>query len=437
VISNDAKSGQAIVYKSTDGLHWVRTAGDPAGQTRGTIDTDIVATRPFAGAPHGRLVGVELDGGGLNFRVSYSDDGGRTWKVSIGSTLADQDRPWLATGPIDQGTGKPRVYLLAHNLLSGTATHNMFVSTSTDGGATFGPPIPVTLPGSPAWLDLQCADSGGPSDLFVNQRTGAVYAVWGTRGAPVGGGCGASAFGPLEVNVVAATRVWVATASAADAAQPGGWKDSMAVNDSSANGGAGKITGMQLSPGTVDSAGNVYVAYPESIHAYPNYDGAAIKYVWAPGNLSHWSAPVTVAPSGGAGNVLPHVIAGSRGQLDFAYFVGSARPGRNPAWRVVVAQTRNALARHPAFWRTKVSGGIVTYTGTASQLMGACATGPLEGVQNGFACNRSTDVWGIALDHSCRLLLAWPVADKSFNNTDPKAAGTYVSTQIGGTRICA
>jgi hypothetical protein len=211
----------------------------------------------------------------------------------------------------------------------------------------------------------------------------------------------------------------------------------MAVNDSSANGGAGKITGMQLSPGTVDSAGNVYVAYPESIHAYPNYDGAAIKYVWAPGNLSHWSAPVTVAPSGGAGNVLPHVIAGSRGQLDFAYFVGSARPGRNPAWRVVVAQTRNALARHPAFWRTKVSGGIVTYTGTASQLMGACATGPLEGVQNGFACNRSTDVWGIALDHSCRLLLAWPVADKSFNNTDPKAAGTYVSTQIGGTRICA
>ena len=27
--------------------------------------------------------------------------------------------------------------------------------------------MPVTLPGEQAWSDLQCADSGGPSNIFV------------------------------------------------------------------------------------------------------------------------------------------------------------------------------------------------------------------------------------------------------------------------------
>ena len=51
---------------------------------------------------------------------------------------------------------------------------------------------------------------------------------------------------------------------------------------------------MQLAPGAIDTKGNVYVFYPESPHAYPNYDGAAMRYVVAPPNLSKWSKPVTV-----------------------------------------------------------------------------------------------------------------------------------------------
>ena len=57
------------------------------------------------------------------------------------------------------------MYLLFHNLASGNVQHNMFVSTSKDGGATFGPPIPITLPPGEAYRDLQCADSGGPSTI--------------------------------------------------------------------------------------------------------------------------------------------------------------------------------------------------------------------------------------------------------------------------------
>src|SRR6185436_12416334 len=98
--------------------------------------------------PTGRLVASELDFGGINFRNSYSDDGGNTWVASgLLSEMADTDRQWFAVGPVDPTTGKNRVYLLFHNLATGFANHNMWVHTSDDGGETFGAPIPTTLPG--------------------------------------------------------------------------------------------------------------------------------------------------------------------------------------------------------------------------------------------------------------------------------------------------
>src|SRR5207248_9726392 len=175
-IESNAADGSAAVWGSRDGLAWTQTPSEPAGQTLASTDVDIVTT------PSGRIVETELDFGGINFRTAYSDDGGATWTPSQGTTLADTDRPWLASDP-----GSNRVYLLFHNLFSGAASHNMFVQASTDGGATFGPPVPVTLPGSQAWADLQCADSGGPSDIFVappgTPHAGRVYAAWNTRGS--------------------------------------------------------------------------------------------------------------------------------------------------------------------------------------------------------------------------------------------------------------
>src|SRR5207244_6694910 len=133
-------SNTAFVWESDDGLTgWHKTnptTGGIANQTVPSIDVDI-ASMPAGSTHPGRLIAVELDFGGLNFRTSYSDDGGLTWTVSTttGSPvvtsapstteLADQDRPWLATGPHD------RAYLLFHNLASGTANHNMYVATST------------------------------------------------------------------------------------------------------------------------------------------------------------------------------------------------------------------------------------------------------------------------------------------------------------------
>jgi hypothetical protein len=436
VISND-RSNAAVVYVSSDGVHWTQTAGNPAGQVVPTIDVDIVATRT------GRLVATELDGSGPSIVTSYSDDGGATWTQSSllgvtpvnGTHLADQDRPWLAVGPDDATTHLPRVYMLFHNLASGAATHNMYVSTSSDGGASFGPPMPTTLPGSQAWLDLQCADSGGPSNLVVNQHTGQVYAVFGVRSSAAGG-CGASVTGSFEINVVAATRVWVATATPGGAVQPTGWTQSLAVDDNA----TGQIVGMQLAPGAVDSAGNVYVAYPESPNAYPDYSGASIRFVHAPADLSSWSSPVTVAAPGGAGHLLPHVVAGDPGRLDFAYFTGVAGSGdAKPLWYMTAAQTLDGLSSAPHFAEQRLS-DIATYQWTASQMMGACGSGPAAGVENGFACNRSTDVWGIALDNQCHLVVSWPVQSSGSTGKTPDAAtteGTYVAVQSGGSTVCA
>jgi hypothetical protein len=455
VISN--AKGTAVVYSSRDeGATWQKTPADP--QQRGaTIDTDVVTMHT------GRVLASELDEAGLNFPSSVTDDGGATWIEAKGATeLADQDRQWFAVGPDDPATHKPTVYLLYHNLGSGFANHNMWVSKSTDGGETFGPPVPTTTPGQTAYADLQCADSGGPSSITVDQRTGRIYVVFTTRASNVGGqdagGCAAT---PLEFNIVNATRVWVAT-SADDS--PGSWQQSLAVDDSA----AGKVVSMQLAYGALDNQGGVYVAYPESPKPYPDLGGAAVKLVYqrpdAQGLVhdGQWSAPRTLVPAvpnGDLGATLVHLAVGDPGRIVVADYEAEhlTQAGSDPVWYPHLVQSLDVLADQPHVTDQKVS-EIPAYRWTASKMMGICADpSPVQGVENGTECPRSTDVWGIALDSSCRVSIAWPTsASQAGNgivtgklpnsgaappgstaglpNADP---GTFVTTQTGGPTLCA
>src|SRR5947209_5573474 len=362
-------------------------AGPLAGQTSATPDVHIVTMHT------GRVLASELDDAGINFPTSYSDDGGRTWTQSRGSTqLTDQDRQWFAVGPDDPSTHQPTVYLLFHNLASGNVSHNMFVSKSTDGGATFGPPIPVTLPGSDAWKDLQCADSGGPSTIFVNQQNGTVYAEFTTRGTPTAagdlGGCAPLASGqPLEFNIVAGTRVWLAQSN------DGGltWSNSLAVDDAASQ----QIVSMQVAYAGLDTQGNIYVAYPESPlgKKYPDYSGAGVKYKFAApaatADALHWSAARTFAPADASapGHVLVHMTAGFPGELTGYYWTGVPRAGTDPVWYMTAAQTLDGFNANPHISETRIS-NVPTDTGSASVLMGACMQqfGPVSGIINGLAC---------------------------------------------------
>jgi BNR repeat-like domain len=413
--------GAEVVYASRDGgITWQRTPADPQ-VSNPCCDNEIAVS------PTGRVLTSVIDFSTININIQYSDDGGKTWTQSNGNSAADQDREWLAVGTKDPITGMNDVYMLWHNLASGAADHEMMVSTSRDNGATFGPPVPITTPGSQAWLDLQCADSGGPSNIFTNPTTGQVYAVFGTRSSALGG-CGASVTGPFEINIVAATRTWVATSSD----QGVTWNDSLAVDDTA----SGQIVGMQVNAGTVDNAGNVYLVYPESPNAYPNYDGAAVKYREAPPDLSTWSAPVTVSAAGLPGHILTHIAACDPGKLAFFYLTGQGT-GENALWYPTVAETQDGVN----FTEQQVS-TIPAWKGSATSLMGVCnpfgsrlsQAGVLDGAANGLVCGRSSDVLGQAIDAQCNPMFTW--ADDTSATTVDKA-GTYVVTQTGGPSLCA
>jgi hypothetical protein len=439
----EENSAPAIVMFSTDGGNtWHKTATDFAGQTQSTPDVDIITT------PSGRVIASELDTAGINFPSAVTDDRGKTWQQSTGSnTLADQDRQWLADGPVP-GTNKRRAYLLFHNLASGNANHNMFVIPSDDGGKTWGVPVPITLPGDDAYNDLQCADSGGPSTIFVNQQNGTVYAEFTTRGTPIQGvgdtgGCTTLAAGqPLEFNIVAGTRVWFAQST--DGGQT--WTKSLPVDDAA----TGQIVSMQVAYAGLDTAGNVYVAYPESPNGkkYPDYSGAGVKYKWARPAKSaadlKWSAAKTFAPADAQspGHVLVHMTVGDPGQLMGEYWEGVARSGRAPAWYMTAAQTNDGLAANPTITRARIS-RVAADTGTASELMGACTDVPgVAGIINGLGCGRSPDVWGVTIDRRCMTHIVWPAVDVTPAAADAEHEasdsnpGTWVSNQTGGPSLC-
>src|SRR3954454_15385126 len=446
VTNADDPAGTASVYGSSDrGAHFQKTPAPPAGQTAPTPDVHIIVL------PNGRIIASELDDAGINFPTAYSDDGGKTWTASVGATqLADQDRQWFAYGPKDKTSGQYPVYLLYHNLASGQAQHNMFVSTSSDSGATFGPPVPITLPGEDAYSDLQCADSGGPSTIFVNQKDGTIYAEFTTRAAPTPagdlGGCATAAAGqPLEFNIVAGTRVWMAQSN------DGGltWTNSLAVDDAA----TGQIVAMQVAYAGLATDGRVYVAYPESPKGkqYPDYSGAGVKYKFAlpakDGNLK-WSDARTFAnaDANSPGHVLVHMTIGEPGQLMGAYWTGEARSGTTPVWHMTAAVINDGLSANPTVVESRIS-DIPTDVGNAQELMGACIdAGPVSGVISGAICDRSPDVWGVALDpKTCRTTIVWPAVDVRDNPTstsDDKTfapgsdPGTFVSTQNGGPTLC-
>jgi hypothetical protein len=415
VITNDG-TGRAILFSSRDGAEWDRMP-PLTGQTSPSPDTDVVVTRT------GRLIASELEGlPTTSILTAYSDDKGRTWHSSTGMAPIDTDRQWFAVGRDDPSTHLPRVYLLWHNLFSGLATHNMYVQTSTDNGATFGPPVPVTLPGSQAFLDLQCGDSGGPSGIVVSPKNGSVIVSFGTRSADVGGGCGASATGDTEVNIVAATRHWVASSPDGSV---GSWKLSLAVDDSKSK----RIVAGQLAGLAVDRAGNVYVAYPEAGKA-GTIENSAVRYVWSRGDLGRWSKPVKVERASAAGHLLVHIAAGDPGRLMLAYMAG-VDTLRGPQWYSVAAAVDGGLGSSPKIRTVKLMSDPV-FVGQADELEGRCGFGPTAGIQDGVICNRIPDVYGMAVAPNGLVTIAWPASKDAGG-----IGGTYVSTEAKGFSLYA
>jgi hypothetical protein len=244
----------------------------------------------------------------------------------------------------------------------------------------------------------------------------------------------------MEFNIVNGTRVWVASSPNG---LPGTWTNSLAVDDSKTQ----QVVSMQLAYGALDSEGNVYVAYPESPKPYPDLTGTGVKLVWqqpdAAGNVNDadWSKPVTiVAPTPGRdGANLVHLAVGDPGKVAIAYYKaqdGGENNAPEPVWFTHIAQSLDVTSVDPHVTDVKVS-DVPAYKWSASNMMGICSplgsATPVDGVAGGLTCNRSTDVWGIALDNECRVMAVWPTGHGGASGTK---AGTYVTTQTSGPTLC-
>jgi hypothetical protein len=397
-------SGDAKVFVSKDGRGFRPVAGDIPGQVAPTIDLDVVVL------PSGRLIANELDTT-LTFATGYSDDGGRTWSPSRGIPN-DVDRQWLAAGPHGE------VYLVYHNFVSGlTPLHEVLVQTSTDGGATFGVPVPVALPTDQEALDLGCGDSTGPSGIAVDQRTGRLYVAVATRTSAVAGGCGKTVLEQPGFNVVASNRVWIATSPDGS---PGSWKTSLAVDTSA----TGEYVALQYASIAVDRSGVLYVAYTQSVK--PGDYTSAVRYRTTTPGIGTWSKPVEL-PGTRGGSLFAHVVAGDRGRIALSW-LAAHRDGNAYTWFPQLAVTTDALSRSPSFSRAQLS-RFPSHTGTPAAMSAACGSGFLAGLQQGLTCGRFLDNYGMAVDRRGHAMVIWPAYAAAQGDA---RAGTYVVTQTGG-----
>ncbi|MDP9101479.1 MAG: glycoside hydrolase [Actinomycetota bacterium] len=409
--TTDPATGTAGVWSSRDaGRTWRRTKAPLPGQTSVSGDVELVVTHT------GRVIVSELDSRG-GFVTGFTDDGGETWTASTGTGIPDADRPWLAVGPDDSATHQPRVYLLMHNLFSGAAHHEMAVLTSTDGGASFGPPVPIAPPGTQAFLDLQCADSGAPSALLADPVTGGLLAVFGTR-TSAAGGCGASLTGTFEINVVGETRIWVARSPDGSL---GSWTDTLAYD------GGTHTVSSSFETAALDRAGTAYVTFAETALPYPSFARASVRLVSSRRGSGSWTPARTIVPGGAVGTYDPTVVAGAPGTVAIAYFAGHPAGSGAPRWDLELASVTAADASQPRV-STTVLDPRPAYRRSADQMGGSCASGPLVGVQNGFVCHRAPDNFGAALTRACTLTVTYPMSSEAGVGS---AAGTWVLNRPG------
>ena len=256
--NNIGGSRQAQFFSSDGGATWGQTAlpllpGD-SHHTDPTVDwsTD--------GTAWATTIGVDAGTAGLQMRAYRSSDGGRNWTFdgtfSGQQTSSDKQLMWIdrsATSPF-----KDTIYVIWHNeqpafvnrrLSSGwqaprqvsgaetsgtgiggdittnsagdafavwpdTGSHNVFLSKSIDGGATFGAPIPVARTlgafdiGIPAFAKRRLLIYASIA-AFRNATRNDVYVSWCDLAG--GAGCGTPANEPANnVNSACTTRIFFA-----------------------------------------------------------------------------------------------------------------------------------------------------------------------------------------------------------------------------------
>lgn len=313
----------------------------------------------------------------------YRSRDGRHWRGPASFPPphgSDQpDRPWLVLVP-----GHPNEVLLFNSEVGG----NIVEWRSTDHGATFSGPTPVTQGlNSEAALTLGSRPLVDPSD---NRRMFLFYetATWSALPATAADG-GVTEF-PL-------TQLWLATSTDGGVS----WANQQVLDlvDAFGTAAVGGSLGHLLPASSVDPAGNLYVVLSVRLG-----DSAATR-LYLLHSTNHgirWSPPSRIVTST-TSNVMPAIASGADGRLFLSWYASPAASYADSGarWMEIYAATRNGLSGHPHFAGTRLSGSMPVHVG-AVEVAGA--------VGNDFGENWGLrDFQSITLDGCGRPHVIWAV----------------------------
>lgn len=243
--------------------------------------------------------------------TASSQDLGETWVSNLAAcnTVA-ADRQYVV--PTEGGTA----YLYSHQL----PTFYQMAAKTTDYGRTWIPTGPVELPDHHLLVNGGTGWGGGG---FWNAATGTVFFTWtySTSGATDVGSNPGYAF----------TR-----------------DEGLTWTMGTAPGAGGEQLGLGLVVGAADDAGNVYLAWGETLD-----ETTAIYMARSTDDGDTWEGPFRVDNTTGS-KVFPAITAGPAGQVAIAYYEANevAYPSDvtdEGAWNVTLAWTDDALAAEPTF----------------------------------------------------------------------------------------
>lgn len=242
--------------------------------------------------------------------VGRSLDQGATWTASSPGAL-DSDRQWLATWSPLAGGAPTKVFLYYHDV---NADNLPYECISLDGGAVF-QPVCDPMVTDPAVLANATGNTiVGPQSF---DSTGTVYAAFTspTAGDP------AATF----------RNIYLARSS-----------DGITfTNRTIATAPAGVDMGGLFPVLAIDRADDLYVVWSERTAPY---GPSAIKLAYSTDHGDHWSAPITVSPTGGSA-VLPWVVAGNAGEVDVVWVGTTSASTNDPTadWYEYMAQSTNVI----------------------------------------------------------------------------------------------
>jgi hypothetical protein len=417
-VSYPSDSGMSFFRSFDQGNTWSAggIADDGSGDTAVNVDS--------SGAVYQANLAGNSDALPLQADVWKSFDFGKTWPQKGHGPDGDDassnpflvDRQWTdAWIPPGKTTNDALVYLQYHDFVPS----QIWVSKSTDGGRTFGPPADV-LTGDPSAAANTFCNSipGGVKIVQSGPHAGRVYATWLTGDVVTNPatGCNITQMDTFH-------QVWIAWSD--DQGQT--WTDQLVFD-----GGFGHDASALFADLTLDNQGNPYIAFGDNLKdewdmwVESSFDGGK---TWN-GKSDGAGAPYKVNSDSGT-HFFPAIAVGDPGKVDVAWIgtptkiatlpYGKPAPGGGAGakWYLFTAQSLDLQTGHPTWIQTQVTPDPI-HVGDVCTLGIFCV---FPGSDRDLL-----DFIDLTIDRT-------GIAHASFTQDTDKSTGIYAANQTGGDRV--